>query len=114
MIDWDAMVGAPCMKVFGEDLRPTYAPPGGGVPFEFDGIFDDAYYALMLDADDGPAIATLEPVIGVRLAQFTTTPPVKGGKVTVPRLAKTYVVTSVEPDGKGAAFLRLTLAKPVP
>jgi hypothetical protein len=110
MIDWDAAVLAPCMAVFGEDLKPTYQRASGGVPFDFDAVFDDAYLALVINADSGdPEIATIEPVIGVRLVQFGATPPKKGDTVTIPRVGKTYLVSAVEPDGKGWALLRLTI-----
>lgn len=109
MIDWDAAVGAPLMAVFGEDLKPVYRPAAGG-SFEIDGIFDDAFKALVMGQDGDPEIATVDPVMGVRLAQFPVGhPPLQGDKVTVPGVARNYMVANVEPDGKGWAKLRLNL-----
>lgn len=109
MINWDAVVTAPCMAVFGEEQKPTYAAPGGGAPVEIDGIFDDAYTALIMAADGDPEIAATDPVIGVRLAQFPALP-LQGGRLTLPRLGVAYRIIDVRPDGKGWAKLILTLA----
>lgn len=113
MVDFDALVTAPCLAIFGEeeDLRPTYTPSGGGAVTVFDAVFDDAYMALMM-SEGGPEIATVDPVLGVRLAQFPAGHPVQGGVVVVPRVAKTYRVSNVEPDGKGWALLRLQRDEP--
>ena len=121
MIDWDALVIAPCMDVFGEDLKPVYTRAAGGVPFEVVGVFDDAYDTLVLNAESGePEMATIQPVIGVRLSQFVAaqvaaglTPqplPLQSDRLAIPRISKTYLVTNVQPDGKGWAFLSLNLA----
>ncbi len=107
MIDWDAAVLAPMMAVFGESQKISYTRAAGGVPFAVDGIFDDAFYALVMSADGEPEIATAEPVIGVRAAQFAGIDPVQSDTLTVPRVGRTFVVTSVEPDGKGHILLRL-------
>lgn len=111
MIDWDAMVVGPLLGVFGEapSARPRYTPAAGGVPFEIEGVFDDAYTGLVMSADGEPEIATAEPVMGVRLADFIPhgVLPEQGGTVEVPRVGKTFVVTNAEPDGKGWVFLRL-------
>lgn len=115
MIDFDSLVNAACLDVFGEtpDLRPTYAPAAGGAATPFDAVFDDAYEALMVNGDTGaPEIATLDPILGVRLAQFAAGHPEQGGVVVVPRLGKTYRISNVEPDGKGWALLRLQLEAP--
>lgn len=112
MIDFDALVLAPCMAVFGEDLKPVYTRAAGGAGFAVDAVFDDAFMALVVSADGVPEIATVEPVMGVRLAQFAGVAPVQSDQVVIPRLGKTYLVTSVEPDGKGWVFLRLSLKAP--
>lgn len=115
MIDWDALVLAPCMAVFGEEpeMRPMYRRQAGGAPFPVDGIFDDAYLAVIMAADGDPAIATIDPVMGVRLAQFPAEPE-QGDTVMIPRVAKTYMVSNVQPDGKGGAKLVLTRTAPAP
>lgn len=99
------------MAVFGEAPAqlPLYTRKSGGVPFEIDGVFDDAYHALVLAADGDPSIATIEPVIGVRLAQFGDQPPVQGDRLTIPRVGKAFVVANVQPDGHGWAKLLLNL-----
>ena len=112
MIDFDALVLVPCMATFGEDLKPLYTRAAGGAAFAVDGIFDDAFMALVLSADGEPEIATIEPVLGVRLAQFSGVAPVQSDKVVIPRLGITYMVTSVEPDGKGWVFLKLSRFAP--
>lgn len=96
------------MAVFGEDQKPLFRRAAGGAAFEVDGVFDDAFAALMVLGRDGdPQIATAEPVLGVRLAQFAGVDPVQDDEVTIPRLGRTFIVSSVEPDGKGWCFLRL-------
>lgn len=109
MIDWDEAVLAPCMAVFGEDLKPLYQHAAGGAAFAIDGIFDDGYRALVMAADGDPEIATVDPVLGVRQAQFSQ-PIVKGDRVTLPRVGKAYVVGDVQPDGKGLVKLLLNRA----
>lgn len=111
MLDFDTLVVAPCLAVFGEDQRPSYVGPAGGATTVFDAVFDDAYVAVM-EGPDGPEVATIEPVLGVRLAQFPAGHPAQGGQVTVPRVAKGYRIQNVEPDGKGWALLRLQLETP--
>lgn len=112
MIDWDAKVVAPCLAVFGEAVKLSYQRASGGDPFDIDGVFDDAYVALVLEADGEPAFSTVQPLLGVRVAQFSGVVPVNGDRVTVPRVGKTYVVTDYQPDGKGHAALPLTLWDP--
>lgn len=113
MVDWDALVNGPCLDVFGEtpELRPSYVPPGGGVPVFFDAAFDDAYVAI-LEGAEGPEVTTIQPILGVRLAQFAAGHPRQDGQVTVPRVGKTFLISNVEPDGKGWALLRLQLKAP--
>ena len=108
-IDWDASVLAPLVAVFGEDQdkRPTYTPQLSGVPFAIDGVFDNPYKGLAIDPDGLPVIATREPCIGVRLAQFAV-PPVKGDRILIPSVSQAYLVSDVHPDGKGWAKLMLT------
>lgn len=113
MIDWDALVVGPCMEAFGEkpEQRPSYVSPTGGVPVFFDAVFDDGYLGVVM-GEGGPEIASIEPVLGVRLVQFPAGHPAQGGQVIVPRVAKTYRIANVEPDGKGWALLRLQLEAP--
>ncbi len=107
-VDWDKDLLAPIMSsdVFGEDVKPIFHPVTGG-SFPIDGVFDRPYKGLVVEADGEPAIATREPLLGVRLSQFPTAP--LQGDTVVLAGAGTYVVTSIEPDGKGWALLRLNL-----
>lgn len=111
-IDWDEHVLAPLFAVFGEDTQPVYMPAAGG-SFAIDAVFDRPYKGLVLEADGEPAIATRAPVIGVRLAQFPADP-LKGDKVVIAAsqgfAGQTYMVDSVEPDGKGHCKLQLIIA----
>lgn len=114
MIDWDAAVLAPLMAVFGEEpsALPLYQRAAGGVPFAVEGVFDDAFMAVMMNADGEPDIGSVEPVLGVRLAQFGGVDPVQGDQVTIPRVNKVFRVRDVQPDGKGWAYLPLTRIAP--
>lgn len=109
-IDWDQNVLAPLMSVFGEDVQPTYRPQAGG-SFLIDAVFDQPFKGLVISADGEPNIATSQPTIGVRLAQFVADP-LKGDKVdiTVKGHVVTFMVADVQPDGKGFAVLPLLLA----
>lgn len=112
MVDFDNLLNTSVLDVFGEepDDRPTYTVSGGGYSVRFDAVFDDAYLGLMLS--DGPEIATIDPVIGARYAQFADGHPRQGGTVTVPRVGKTFRISNVEGDGKGWALLRLVRQSP--
>jgi hypothetical protein len=107
-VDWDAVVLGPVMGVFGEDEivgLPNYRPVNG-VPFDLaDAVFDEAYMSLDPN-DDGPAINTVSPVLGVRLALFPS-PPIQGDQVYIPRVGQTFKVKDVRPDGHGSAKLML-------
>lgn len=108
MIDWDALVVGPTVQVFGEPI--TYRPAAGG-SFDLTAVFDDAYLAVVMGDDGDPEVATIDPVIGVQLSAFTALGqalPVDDDTLIVLRVAKTFMVVNVEPDGKGHAKLRLS------
>ena len=105
-IDWDGLVLQPGFAVFGEDVQPTYTPQTGS-PFPIDGVFDNPYKGLVIQDDGLPVVATREPLLGVRLAQFAS-PPIKGDQVHIASVNQTYRVSDVHPDGKGWAKLLLT------
>lgn len=115
MIDWDALVVGPCVSVFGQPI--TFRPAAGGA-FPITGVFDDAYLGVVMGTDGDPAIATIDPVLGVQLSQFTAlglADPDQDDTLTVDAVGKTYMVMNVEPDGKGLVKLRLTrTADPAP
>jgi hypothetical protein len=101
-INWDALVLAPCENVFGEPA--TYTPAAGG-SFSITGVFDRAYKEVgLIDLDIGAN--TVQPVLGVRAAQFPV-PPVQGDMVFIPSVNITYYVRDVRPDGHGSIKLML-------
>nr|GAT43698.1 predicted protein [Mycena chlorophos] len=76
-IDWDKHVLQGTEDVFGEPA--TYTPPGG-TAIPINGIFDSAYTD---QAEAAPLESnTVQPVFGVRLAQFPS-PPVQNGALLV-------------------------------
>jgi len=101
-IDWNALVIAPCMGVFGE--AATYLPRVGA-PFAITGVFDNAYKEIAL-SEYGTDVATLYPAIGVNLADFPS-PPLQGDQITIAATGKTYAVRAPRPDSHGGAFLIL-------
>jgi hypothetical protein len=108
MIDWDAVVIGPLMKVFGEPA--TYTPPGG-TAFPITGIFDDAYLREMLLEDGSTGTNTVSAVLGVQLSQFST-PPAQNGSLMVNSTGATYLVREVRPDSRGGAKLMLSKVGP--
>lgn len=104
MINWDAVVIGPLMRVFGEPV--TYTPPGGAA-FQITGVFDDAYLREMLFEDGSAGTNTVSAVLGVQLSQFST-PPVQNGSLTVASNGATYLVREVRPDSRGGAKLMLS------
>ena len=115
MIDWDALVLAPVMGIFGAgptgsggDQTPLYTPVGGGTTFPLaDAVFDREYLQVVLQGD-GSENTTARPVLGVRTALFAL-PPQQGDRVTIPAVGLTYIVREVQPDGHGHAKLMLNV-----
>lgn len=105
MIDWDSLVLAPLMSIFGEATQATYTPKSGAGAFSIDGVFDRAYKDLTILEGD-PGFNSLGPVLGVRLAQFAS-PPLQGDTVTIASVGLTYMVGNVQSDGHGWCKLRL-------
>lgn len=110
MIDWDALVLAPVMGIFGEDQAPVYTPRVGSAFALPDAVFDRQHLVVAI-GEDGGEVSSRMPVLGVRLARFPA-PPVQGDRVTIPAIAATYLVRDVQPDGHGHAKLLLNLATP--
>lgn len=111
-IDWDVLVLAPVMGVFGEgqpddpSTWPTYTPRGQ-TPFQLaNAVFDAEYEVVTVEADGVPT-STKRPVLGVRTALFPAGFPAQNDQVTIPSVGKTYVVSNVQPDGHGHAKLIL-------
>lgn len=110
MIDWDSLVLGPCEGVFGENQTPTYTPPGGAA-FSLPGIFDDAHTGLQMGDAGDPEVSTVHAVFGFRYSQAPVAP-AQGGKLLVPKVAKTFMVIDVQPDGHGAGKLILSETAP--
>ncbi len=101
-VDWDTAVLAPLEGVFGEPA--TYMPAAGG-SFPIVGVFDEAYRDITL-IDTAIGNTTEMPVLGVRLAQFTTLP-LQNDVVQIASVNTTYRVREVRLDGHGWAKLLL-------
>jgi len=100
-VDWDANVLQPLEGVFAEAVN--YWNARGPVP-GISGIFDAAYRDV--DLSDPLGTTTVTPVLGVRLALFSTEP-AQDDTVQVPSVNTTYVVREVRKDGHGWAKLML-------
>jgi hypothetical protein len=109
-IDWDEVVNGPLMSedIFGEPV--TYTPPTGGAAQSVAGVFDRGFVGPVM-GETGIEVATREPVVSIRRALLTGDP-AKGGVVYVPSVPETYLVTDVQPDGKGSVKLLLAIKKP--
>jgi hypothetical protein len=111
VIDWSAVVLAPVMGVFGEQV--VYMP-AAGAPFTIQhGVFDDGFVAI--DPFGPPAVLSSHPVLGILLSEFPTgfdAKEAQGDRFTVVATGKTYVVKDGEPDSHGHALLRANLAPP--
>ncbi len=114
-IDWDAVLLAPVMSIFGEGTAdqstwPLYTP-AGLAPFRLaDAVFDRAYAEIVLDGEDAGS-TTKKPCLGVRVALFPREPR-QNDTVFIPSVALTFIVKNVEPDGHGHAKLMLMVMKP--
>lgn len=109
-IDWDDLVLAPVMDLFGEGERgspstwPTYYPAGGG-SFQLEGaVFDAAYQHTEIVGD--ASMVTTSPVLGVRACLFRA-PPAQGETVYIPSAGRIYAVANPQPDGHGHVLLVL-------
>lgn len=114
-VDWDALVLAPVMAVFGEGVPgndeslPLYTPRGLP-PFRLrDAVFDAEFEQVDVNPDDGSTTTTHRPVLGVRIALFPRRP-AQNDAVMIPSVGKTYIVRDVQPDGHGHAKLMLNEA----
>lgn len=112
MIDWDLLVGRPCVGIFGQPVLYTSAT---GQRFSILGVFDEAYTELtplpgggMMDVGDPTNISTTRPVLGVQLAGFLVQPR-QGDLLAV--AGQLFWVREVRPDGHGAAKLMLNVAE---
>jgi hypothetical protein len=111
-IDWDRLVLAPVMGLFGEGQAsdqstwPIYTP-SELEPFALaDAVFDAEYEQVDINPQDMSTSTSRRPVLGVRVALFPRTP-AQGDTAFIPSMGKTYVVRDVQPDGHGHAKLML-------
>jgi hypothetical protein len=103
VIDWDTLVIGPTVKVFGEPftyLSQTFAP------FDFTGVYDEAYREV--DLAGGMGVTTTQPVVGIQLSQFPITP-AQDDLLTCHRTSETFKVREARPDGHGWMKLHLNL-----
>lgn len=105
MIDWDRMVNAPVMGVFGE--RAVFQP-AAGASFDIHGTFHEAYKSL--DLAGGMGVTTERPALGVLLSEFPV-PPKQKDQVLITatplHAGGTYVVKEVQLSGMGGPLLLL-------
>lgn len=107
MIDWDALVLAPQVEIFGEPV--TFIPAAGDPPFLAAGIFDEAY--RQIDIADGQAVTTECPVLGIRVSAFQSplqALPKQGDQVNI--RGTSYTIREVQLDSHGGAKLLLNEA----
>lgn len=108
MVDWDALVHAPLMTVFGERVPVQYSIAGAPA-ISVDGIFDEGARPLQLVTD--PGVNEIVPTLGIRLAQFPADYNPRNSKDDsfVVR-GVSYVVKDGKPDSHGWAILEATRA----
>jgi hypothetical protein len=105
-IDWDAMVLAPLVGVFGE---PVLYTPAGGAPFIVSMVCDEGNKDINLAG--GMGVNSSNPVVSGRLAQFSM-PPLQGDTLLIVRTGESFKVADVEADGKGGVKLPLSFMGP--
>lgn len=105
-IDWDKVLLAPVVGVFGEPVR--YIPRLGS-PFDVVLVYDEANKDL--DLAGGTGVNTSNPLASGQLSSFPTTP-VQGDTLTIVRTGESFKVKDVETDGHGAVKLMLNFAGP--
>lgn len=108
MIDFDALVLAPAMLVFGE---PATFLPDGGPAAEVSGVFEAAHKLVEVDPGDNSnytvGVSSTAPALGIRLQDFPSAPE-QGDGLRVRGLD--YVIIDIHPDGHGGAHLILQRA----
>lgn len=105
MIDWDKMVLAPTVGVFGEAI--TYMP-ADGEPFAITGVYDEGNRDLHLAG--GMGMNSSNPLVGARMAEFPVAP-LQGDQLLVVRTGELFDVKDVNEDGKGGVTLALNEAE---
>lgn len=106
MLDWDSLVLAPVMGVFGESVIHT---PRDGMPTKITGIFDNAYLKDVMFEDGTTGVTETQAVLGVQVSSLEIMP-AQNDTIYVERTAATYIVRDVRFDGHGGAKLLLSKA----
>lgn len=103
------------MRVFGAKAQTgrawTYTAPPPTQPFDIDGIFDEAWATIGIQAVGRGAIApvsTTKPALLVRLADLPSgVKPQQGDTLRNNVTGQTYSVADAQPDGMGCMHLIL-------
>jgi hypothetical protein len=112
-VDWERMVVAPLVKVFGEDAPALYIPIDTSVaPYGITPVFDEAYREIILLDMSSPTSDAM-PVVGINDGQFIA-PPKQDDRIRITRTMVTYLVKEVRADGHGHTKLMLALTDPYP
>lgn len=108
-VDFDKLVLAPCVSVFGEAMQ--WQSAAMGMPKPVSGIFDEGCKASSLDQAAGisPTHTTsADARVGVRLSEFLPCVPMQGDLFIIRQ--KQYRVREVQPDSHGGADILLNKA----
>lgn len=108
MIDWDELVIAPCLSVFGEGV---VFKPRIGSPYALasGGVFDQAYREVLPDSAV-PGVNSTHPTVGVRDSDFVTAP-LQRDRILRVKTGQTFEIYDMQPDSHGATRLLLNLVK---
>ena len=103
-VDFDRMLNAAVVHVFGEDVPAVYTPPGQP-PLPLAGIFTRDHVTVVLDGDGAPVSARQTMFFARRTAFPAGTIPLQGDHIEVAGGA--YRVADVRPDAIGGLELVL-------
>lgn len=111
-IDWDALVGSPVTRVFGQSV--TYTPIGGQA-FTLTGNYTEGAVTEESLGEAVPSTIT-DPTLGVQFSAFPAgTVPQQGDQAAfinpVSKVFETFAVKDVRPDGQGTAYLKLNFVR---
>jgi hypothetical protein len=108
VIDFDALVLAPCEDTFAIPVTVTpIASQRGAPPYAARGIF--ASRALQIAVEDGAMLADQQTTLGIRFADFPV-PPLADDRFVIKGV--TYEAITVHPDGQGGADIPLRRIEP--
>lgn len=108
MIDFDALVLAPCEDTFGKPIMVSpIASQRGRPPYAARGIF--ASRAQPVALEDGATYSDQLTTLGIRFADFPV-PPVANDRITIGGVV--YEVIAVHADEQGGAELPLRRVAP--